>query len=709
MVLFDPVEVLAHERGFEAKFLREVGVEVDGAGIKILYSDLEGKRKFHRRRNPPGVLPRFAQPAGVKTMPYGLWRLDRMAPRNRLYLTEGETDTWAMWSAGLPALGLPGAQSAQCLESACLVGLEWIGICQDNDTAGMQFSLGIRDRLVQLGYLGTLVAITMPRDIKDVCELRMRDPEKFRDVLYQCEMYGVEMLPTRRTEEVRREETGGWPALVPLNRVPDVPAFPFAALPLRLRAFVDEVAISLPCPPDYVGVPLLVVASGAIGASRAIAVTRSHVQSACLFGAVVGSPGCGKSPALKMAVDPLRKADGVARSAWKKERKSYERAKEAHETAAKGRAKRGRESEPPPDEPTPPVLRRHTVGDATTEALVPIMQDNPRGFVMVRDELVGWVASMNQYREKGRGADQQFWLSIWSGDEVVVDRKKSHAEGPLTATRPFVSVVGSLTPDKLPTLRGDRGKGPVVLDGFIDRILVSYPVELPASEEKFWEVDDSTRARFGLVIERLLSLSMTPVREEGETCWDPVVIPLDDEGREVYRAYTRRLAEERRADDFPPALVGVWSKMRGYVCRLALVVRCLRWADGEVADLDATVEADDMTRAVMLAEYFQGHARKVHAAMDTDPNAATAGRVVRWMVKKELDTTTRREVFRAHRGTFKTPEDVEPVVKLLEQMGYIRPMRVDHPTPGRPSPRYEINPLVHGQKGQKGQNSTAGW
>ena len=70
MVLFDPVEALAHERGFEAKFFREVGVEADGAAIKILYSDLEGKRKFHRRRNPPGVLPRFAQPAGART-PYG--------------------------------------------------------------------------------------------------------------------------------------------------------------------------------------------------------------------------------------------------------------------------------------------------------------------------------------------------------------------------------------------------------------------------------------------------------------------------------------------------------------------------------------------------------------------------------------------------------------------------------------------------------------
>ena len=703
MSLCDPVEALARERKLEPSFLRELGVEADGEAVLIPYTDLTGRPIFRRRRNPPGVSPRFSQPAGVKLRPYGLGRIDTPRVSSRIYLTEGESDAWALWAAGLPALGLPGAQSAQCLEAEYLLGLDWIGVCQDSDRSGLEFAMRVRDRLMQLSYLGELVAITMPQGVKDVCDLRLRDPGAFLAALKDLVDYAVVMLPTRRTEEVRREETGGWPPLVPLNRVPDVPAFPVGVLPARLRAFVEEVAAALPCPADYVAVPLLVVASGAVGASRAVAVTRSHVQGACLFGAVVGPPGCGKSPALSMAVEPLREAERVVRAEWRRARKEYEAAEEAHEAE-----KKGRQGGTPTPAPTPPVLTRYTVGDATTEALVPIMQDNPRGFVMVRDELVGWVASMNQYRDRGKGADQQFWLSVWSGEEVVVDRKKTHGEGPLVAGRPFVSVVGGLTPDKLPALRGDRGKGPAVLDGFIDRILVSYPAELPPAEESFVEVADSTKAILRRVVERLLCLSMTPIREEGECRWEPVVIPLDDAGREVMRQYTKRSAEERRGDDFPPALAGVWSKMRGYVGRLALVLRCLRWADGEVADPDDRIGAEEMTGAVALAEYFQVHARKVHAAMDADPNAATAARVVRWVVRRGLDTFTRRDVYMANRGTFKTPDDVDPVLNLLVQLGYVRPVRMELPTRGRPaSPRYEINPLVHAQNAQNTHKSAA--
>ena len=698
--MFDPVGALAQERELEPGFLRGLGVTSDGAAVLIPYMDFAGKPLFARRRNPPGVEPRFVQPAGKKLVPYGLWRSDQpMEAMDRLYLTEGETDAWAMWSAGYCALGLPGAQSVQCLEARCFLRAEWIGICQDNDPAGAAFAMNVRDRLVQLGFLGTLVAITMPDGVKDVCALRMRDPENFRGAMLRQEMRAVELLPTRRTEEVRCEETGGWPALIPLSRLPDVPAFPIRVLPLRLQTFVDEVSRSLSCPEDYAGVSLLVVASGAIGASRAVGVTASHVQSACLFGAVVGSPGCAKSPALKMVVEPMRKAERLVHAAWKRARKEYEVALEAHEAGAKSRGKKN-----PTPAPTPPILTRYTVNDATTESLVPILRDNPRGFVMVRDELVGWVASMNQYRDRGRGADQQFWLSVWSGEDVVVDRKKTHEAGPLTATRPFVSVIGSLTPDKLPTLRGDRGKGPVVLDGFIDRILVSYPPEMPAVEEGFLEVDDGTKAMLRRVIERLLGLAMRATREDDELHWEPVVIPLDDAGREVMREWTRKSAEERSADDFPPALVGVWSKMRGYLGRLALVLRCLRWADGEVMDLDACVEAEDVRRAAALADYFQAHARKVHVAMDSDPNTAAAARVLRWIRRREVKTFTRREVYMAHRGTFKTPDEVEVITKLLEQTGHVRAMLADVPTGrGRPSHRYEVNPLVVAQNAQNTQ------
>src|SRR5262249_11906043 len=171
--------------------------------------------------------------------------------------------------------------------------------------------------------------------------------------------------------------------------------------------------------------------------------------------------------------------------------------------------------EPPGGKPQQPILRRLTVNDATAEALVPILQENPRGVLLIRDELIGWVSSMNQYREGGKGADQQFWLSAWSGATVTVDRKKTHDLGPLRVRHPFVNVVGGLTPDKLPALRGDTPKKKAEQDGFIDRVLMSYPKPAPIAAENWLEIAPETLARHREVMDRLASLQMVPVQEGG--------------------------------------------------------------------------------------------------------------------------------------------------------------------------------------------------
>jgi hypothetical protein len=60
----------------------------------------------------------------------------------------------------------------------------------------------------------------------------------------------------------------------PLIAEPHAPAlaFPVDVFPAPLARFVTEVAAALPCPPDFVGVPLLAVLGAAIGTSRVLEV-----------------------------------------------------------------------------------------------------------------------------------------------------------------------------------------------------------------------------------------------------------------------------------------------------------------------------------------------------------------------------------------------------------------------------------------------------
>jgi hypothetical protein len=71
-----------------------------------------------------------------------------------------------------------------------------------------------------------------------------------------------------------------WPDFVPLADTPEADPFPLDVLPDDLQRFVAEAADAFPCPPDYLAVPLLVMAGGHLGASRVLAVKDGHVQRA---------------------------------------------------------------------------------------------------------------------------------------------------------------------------------------------------------------------------------------------------------------------------------------------------------------------------------------------------------------------------------------------------------------------------------------------
>jgi hypothetical protein len=279
-----------------------------------------------------------------------------------------------------------------------------------------------------------------------------------------------------------------------------------------------------------------------------------------------------------------------------------------------------------------------------------------------------------------------------------VDRKKTHDLGPLRVRNPFIPVVGGRTPDKLPTLRGERPRQRAEQDGFIDRILPSFPPEPPVAGENWLEVAESTLAGMREVFDRLRRLEMVPVQEGGRIKgYRPFVVNLTACGKKAWERFTREHGAERNAEDFPAHLVGPWSKFRGYGARLALVVHFLRWAAGEV-DCE-NVDGESMDRAAKLVAYFKAHARKMYAALNADARVADARKILRWALSRGLNRFQKREAYQGLKGTFKTVEDLAPGLEVLVQHAIIRQEPAQARTgPGRyPSPFYEINPRIDPQ------------
>src|SRR5207248_2876271 len=89
--------------------------------------------------------------------------------------------------------------------------------------------------------------------------------------------------------------------------------------------------------------------------------------------------------------------------------------------AAEKQAKKdGSEIGPRPEEP---VFQRVVVSDTTIEKLADTLEENPRGLLLARDELSGWLGSFKRYKSKEGGTDLPLWLEAHRAGCWIVDRK----------------------------------------------------------------------------------------------------------------------------------------------------------------------------------------------------------------------------------------------------------------------------------------------
>src|SRR5690554_4223501 len=197
---------------------------------------------------------------------------------------------------------------------------------------------------------------------------------------------------------------------------------PLEALPSPLAAFVEDISTRQQCPPDYVAVTALCALSAVVGNKIKVCPKRHDNWAIVpnLWGAVVGGPASSKSPAVGAALAPLKDMERAAWREYEQEKSDYEaalklsniEAKQAEDNAKK-LTKKGdkegalaalREGNEKPEEPT---RRRLVVNDATIEKLGELLNENPNGLLLVRDELAGWLSKLSG--EEGQG-DRAFYL-----------------------------------------------------------------------------------------------------------------------------------------------------------------------------------------------------------------------------------------------------------------------------------------------------------
>jgi len=191
---------------------------------------------------------------------------------------------------------------------------------------------------------------------------------------------------------------------------------------------------------------------------------------------------------------------------------------------------------------------------------------------------------------------------------------------------------------------------------------------------------------------------------------DTPLIQLSPWAWRKFQAFRKDVEVELRPGGELDGLVDWGNKLCGNVVRIAGLLHTLSWAGGSGYPWDNPISPETMADAISLGKYFKEHAKAAFALMGADGRLASAQSVWDTIVRHKLEDFTVRDLWQKVRRSFSKVTDLEEVLNLLVDLGYIRQVEVlKREGPGqRPSPRYEVNPKALTQNTQGTQNAVPG-
>lgn len=452
-------------------------------------------------------------------------------------------------------------------------------------------------------------------------------------------------------------------------------AFPLDALPEPMRSMVRSTAAATSTDPSYAALACLVTATSCVG-NRVSAVVRDGWTEPCVaWGCLVGRSGTLKSPVLRLvtrAIVELYKQDRaefqsrVAEHAAAVQRYAAELADWKRQQKGKGTP-----TTDPPIEPEPPREKRLLVSDCTIEKLGSLLQENPLGLLIVRDEVAALVAGFDRY--SNGHADLPAYLSFHDAHSVVIDRKSEAAT--LFVERAAVSILGGVQPAVLRRVFGNRERE----SGLLGRFLLVHPPEKPQRWTDAGLPDETADAWREL----LAGLQGIPPAADDAGYVRPHFIPLGDEAKSLFIPWLNSHSEELagEADD---DLRACCSKLKGCCVRLALLMECIT-----AEDAIRCIGGDAMRRAIELVTWFKGESKRIYAELADDAEQRKIRGMLEW-IQRRGGSVTPRDLARVGPRDFRgDAEAAEKALAALADAGFgCWETAAAGPSGGRPATRF---------------------
>jgi phage/plasmid primase-like uncharacterized protein len=456
-------------------------------------------------------------------------------------------------------------------------------------------------------------------------------------------------------------------------------------LPPAIRDYIFDVADRQQSPPDFVAVATIIGLSGLLGRKILISPKQNDDWTVTpnQWGIIIGRPSAMKSPSMKEALKPLRQLEIKMAEQHVEAIQRYKEAcllaeitesvakQNAKKAVQKGKIEEAKEALKTDEEAAPsPTRPRLIVNDATIEKLGELLNENPNGLILSRDELAGWLAKLTKEEYQ---ADRAFYLECFDGNgHFVYDRI---GRGTIDVKHCTLSVIGGIQPSKISTLVREAIKG-TADDGLIQRFQFAvWPDDIGTWEWRDRAPNQTAKANYYKAFERIHNLTFHTI--DGE----PPCLKFCYEAQQLFIEWMEDLQVKAREEYTHPAIESHMLKMPQTIAGLALLFEII---DGghEIVGWEST------TRALMWADYLLSHAYRLYSVA-TDQCIHNA----KLILKRKDKLPNPFSVRDIHRKNWAGLDSVDVIMEALECLidyRHIRSKKILSTTQGgRPTSIYQ--------------------
>jgi hypothetical protein len=223
--------------------------------------------------------------------------------------------------------------------------------------------------------------------------------------------------------------------------------------------------------------------------------------------------------------------------------------------------------------------------DATMESIVKAHKNNPKGLVLMKDEIIGMFKDFNKYNNGGGEKDQL--LSLFNGKQLKVHRVSKDT---IHLSGTCVNIIGGVQPERINHfVSGDNKES-----GFYHRYLFARVEEDKPKLYNTTPIDKNLVTKVNLILDRLLNV-------------ESVMLTVPPEAHRIYTEWQNRTSIENHKYPFGETLQG---KIETYVWRFCIVLDILDQVSKDTPR--SAIIPKTMENAIRLAEYFRTESTEVH-------------------------------------------------------------------------------------------------